>query len=842
MITSTAAFADLRRFGEAPALLTAGGTLSFSDVAERIDASREQLTTEQRLVLIGGANTVDAVLAYASAMAHGHTVMLVPTESPAHFDSLVAAYDPDVVFDPTAGVGFVERREGTRHDLHPDLSLLLSTSGSTGSPKFVRLSRNNVVSNASSITEFLRIDGDDRAMMTLPMHYSYGLSVVNSHLLTGAGLVVTDLSVLDECLWTLFSDTAATSFAGVPYTFDLLDSTGFSERDLPSLRYVTQAGGRLAPERIGAYARLGAERGWDFVAMYGQTEATARMAYLPPELAMVSPHALGIAVPGGSFRLDPVPESVGAAAGSGELVYSGPNVMMGYATGPADLSRGAELGELRTGDLAVEHTDGTYEWVGRRSRIAKIFGLRIDLDDLERCLSSTGLDARCVAMDNAVHVFVEGRVDRPTAQATVSELCGLPLHAIGVEPLVSLPRTPAGKVDYAALERKARLRVSKAAEADRPASCRDVSVDQIRDLYALLLGKPNAVAEDSFVSLGGDSLSYVEVSLRLGELGLAIPGDWNRLTIRELAELGPTEQSRGVRLEMSILLRGVAILLILASHANFLTAPGGAHLLLAIAGYHFARFQVGGRRRLERVRSGLVAIAHVIVPSMIWIGAVALVAGAYKPTTVVFLNGFLGSNHWDDDWQFWFLEAIVWTQLAALLLLAVPWVHRAQRRSPFGFAMTCVVAALVVRYVSVGVQAGAEERYTLWFVLWCFAIGWAAAVADRPWQRLMVSLASIVAVLGFFGDGQREAVVVAGILLLIWFDSVRVPRWFARGIGVLASASLYIYLTHWQIYPHLENRLPIAAVLASIVGGIVYQRICDSARSRLSGVKQPAIN
>ena len=132
-------------------------------------------------------------------------------------DSLVAAYDPDVIIRPGQGEPVLEeRRPGTRHELHPDLALLLSTSGSTGSPKLVRLSHANLESNAESIADYLGIEDDHKAITTLPMSYCYGLSVINSHLLRGAALVLTDLSVVDPCFWELFSSSGASSFAAVP--------------------------------------------------------------------------------------------------------------------------------------------------------------------------------------------------------------------------------------------------------------------------------------------------------------------------------------------------------------------------------------------------------------------------------------------------------------------------------------------------------------------------------------------------------------------------------------------------------------------------------------------------
>jgi acyl-CoA synthetase (AMP-forming)/AMP-acid ligase II len=320
-------FGDLARFGDEPALVTRDAVLTYRALAGRVKDTAERLGPVRRLVLVSAANDVDSVVAYLAALTGGHPVLLVPGDRPA--SSLVDAYDPDVVFGPDGD--FLERRVGTVHDLHPDLALLLSTSGSTGSPKLVRLSWENIRSNAESIALALGIRATDRAATTLPMHYCYGLSVINSHLLTGAGLILTDLSVVDACFWELFRSGGRHDVPRVPYTFDLLDQCGFADMDLPSLRYVTQAGGRLGPDRVAYWAGVGRRRGWDLYVMYGQTEATARMAYLPPELASEHPQAIGVPIPGGSFRLEPR---------TGELLYRGPNVMMGYASRPQDLAEG----------------------------------------------------------------------------------------------------------------------------------------------------------------------------------------------------------------------------------------------------------------------------------------------------------------------------------------------------------------------------------------------------------------------------------------------------------------------------------------------------------------------
>jgi non-ribosomal peptide synthetase component E (peptide arylation enzyme)/acyl carrier protein len=818
--TGTIGLFSLREFGDRPAVLTAEGTVSYAALADRVAQRAEMLGSERRLVLIEGSNSVEPLVTYLAALSSGNPALLLPGDSPAHLEAVTAAYDPDVVFTRSAGEWLLaERRAESAHELHPDLALLLSTSGSTGSPKMVRLSGDNLRSNARSIAEFLGLTSDDRAPTTLPMHYCYGLSVVNSHLAVGAGLALTELSVVDERFWDFFASAGATSLAGVPYTFDLLDRSGFADMDLAGLRYVTQAGGRLAPQRVARYARLGRDRGWDFHVMYGQTEATARMAHLPPHLAESRPQTIGVAVPGGELGLQPVPGL--ATPGVGELVYRGPNVMMGYAEAPTDLAQGPTVAALRTGDLARRHPDGLFEIVGRLSRNAKVFGLRINLDEVETVLTGQlGRPVRCVARDDRLHVFVTRHCDVPPARRGGSELCGLPLGAVFAAYVNQLPTTSAGKPDHAALERHAAA-LAPQARPTRPSAGAD-SVTAIRDLYAAALGRPDATVDDSFVTLGGDSLSFVELSVALGDVLGRVPSDWHTRSVRELAGHSPAGRRWGALLEPTVLLRSLAILLVVGTHANLFTVYGGAHILLAVAGYNFARFQLGDVPRVARLRSGLAALTQVALPSALWIGLVGLFVGTYEPATVVFLNGLLGSDDWTIQWQFWFLEAWIWTMAAALAVIAIPRIDAAERKAPFLLAAGVLAAGLVLRYGLVGVEAGPTERYTPAIVFWCFALGWAAAKATRPCQRWLVSAVGVATIPGFFGDLEREAVVLLGLLALLWLREIRAPRVLAMAAGVIASSSLAIYLTHWQVYPHLEMTHPPLAVICSVAAGVAY--------------------
>jgi acyl-CoA synthetase (AMP-forming)/AMP-acid ligase II len=815
--------ARLGSFGDRAAFITPDCVLTYAELAERVAAVAEQLGTTRRLVLVAGSNHLDPVVTYLAALSGGHPVILVPGDNAGNLAAIEQAYDPDVVF--SAG-RLVERREGTAHDLHPDLALLLSTSGSTGSPKLVRLSGRNVAANAGSIAEYLSIRPTDVAATTLPMHYCYGLSVINSHLHAGATVLLTSLSVVDGCFWDLVRAHRVSTFAGVPYTFDLLDRVGFADLDLPHLRYLTQAGGRLPPATVQRYADLGRRRGWDLFVMYGQTEATARMAYLPPDLALTSPGAIGVPIPGGSFHLEPLPElpldrADPAASDVGELVYSGDNVMLGYAESPADLAQGRVISELRTGDVARRTPEGLLEIVGRRNRFAKIFGLRIDLDQTERVFADAGVIAFCADGEDRLVVSVDTSakpVDADLVRRLAKESFGLPPGAVCVLGLTEVPRLPTGKPDYRAI-------AGQAASAPCREAAAGTTGPRLRRLFGEVLNRDEVTDQDTFVTLEGDSLSYVEMSIRLEEVLGHLPANWHLTPIGELAP-ATGRRRRGFRsLETNVLLRAVAIVLIVGSHANLFLLAGGAHVLLGVAGFNFGRFHLTESPRRERVRHLATSIARIVVPSVLWIGIAATLLTPYTWQNVLLLNGVLGPEGWaEPEWHYWFIEALVYTLLALTVVMTLPLVDRIERRWSFWLPVSLAMLGLLTRYEVVELMGG-DVIHRANVVFWLFALGWATVKATASWQRLLLSGLVLATVPGFFEDLQREALVIGGLVLLVWVRALRVPSWAARAAGVLASASLYIYLAHWQIYPHLEDSFPLLATVLALAGGVAFWRV-----------------
>jgi acyl-CoA synthetase (AMP-forming)/AMP-acid ligase II/peptidoglycan/LPS O-acetylase OafA/YrhL len=800
-LRATSFVSNLAVHGEAPALITADGPIAYAELDLRVEGIARRLGPVPRLVAINAAKSVDVIVAYLGALRGGHAVLLLPSVESDGANELLSAYDPDVVF--SADGELRDRRSESTHELHPELSLLMPTSGTTGSSKLVRLSSTNLESNARAIAAYLGLRAEDRGVTSLPIHYCYGLSVLNSHLEVGAAVVLTDLSVVDRCFWELFATAGVTGLAGVPHTFELLDRAGFADMELPKLRYVTQAGGRMSPDRVREYASVGARRGWDLFVMYGQTEATARMAYLPPQMTFEHPEKIGVAIPGGALRI-----ASPDASGVGELVYQGDNVMMGYAHGPDDLALGPQLTELRTGDLGWVDSAGLFEVVGRESRFVKPFGLRIDLDQVETRAAAAGFDTLVAGDDQGL---VLGVLFGPPEEAArwASDFLGLPLRAVVAVSLAEFPRLSSGKPDYPALRAAARSLRPMPGPAPDMADVRDAA-SRVRLMFADILGvEPEA--DDTFVSLGGDSLSYVEMSLCLEEILGTLPPNWQNVPLEGLVPQEP-RRSALARVDTSALLRAAAMVLIVGTHAGTWALAGGAHALFGVSGFNFGRFRAGPR--------GLVAsVMRIAVPSVLWISALAVVSRDWGWPNAALVNGWIGPAR--DHWGYWYIEALVQTLLVLAAVTGLPGLRSAYRRHAFAVALGALVIGLVVRFdlfVQIETTRTTSRPHE---IFWIFALGWAAGVATSRGQQLIVTAAAILAVPGFFTSPSRGGIVLGGLLLVTWIPTVPLPRSIVRPVSWIAGASLHIYLTHFQVYkPLLRSFGPGAAVLGSLLVGV----------------------
>lgn len=448
----------LEQHGDRIAVILPGGeSLAYRELAARADAAWAGVDPGWGVIALECANTLDNLLAYLGALRAGQPVLLLDaTLNDALREQVIAHYC----------ISHVRRPDGQWHAtgrhaaaVSSELAVLLPTSGSTGSSKLVRLSAGNLQANARSIQDYLNIDSTQRAITSLPIHYSYGLSVVNSHLLAGATLLLTAESVVSRSFWDFFRQHEATSFSGVPTHYEMLKQFRFERMSLPSLQTMTQAGGRLAESTIQWFHDLAVQRDQRFFVMYGQTEATARIAYVPHEALASKIGSVGIAIPGGLLSLvDEQGQVIERAGDVGELRYRGPNVMLGYADGPHDLALGdSQQGVLSTGDLARFDDDGYYYVVGRLKRMIKVFGNRFGLDEMESTLRADGWDVVMTGRDDLI-VAVLARSDGDACERLRQQIAArykLNPVAVRVLSVDTIPLSSSGKILYADLLQQA---------------------------------------------------------------------------------------------------------------------------------------------------------------------------------------------------------------------------------------------------------------------------------------------------------------------------------------------------------------------------------------------------
>lgn len=415
-------------------------------------------------------NTLGSFVGYVTFMMHNiPTVLLDASKDIDIIEDLIEHYQPQYVWCPTKrvedlsfGITVMEYEDYTllqtgkqEYEIHPDVLLCLTTSGTTGSPKLVKLTEENLRSNAESIAEYLKITEKERAITSLPMYYSFGMSVINSHLIKGAKLLLTDKAVIQREFLNFLKESKATSIAGVPYTYEMLRRLRFLKMDLPELKTMIQAGGKLNANIVKEYVESAQANGKEFVVMYGQTEAAPRMSYLPFDKALEKYASIGIAIPGGKLSVRDVnDQEITTPDTDGELIYEGPNVCMGYAECIAELGKGDENnGVLHTGDVARFDSDGFFYITGRMKRFVKIWGNRCNLDATEQLVKAITTSCACVGVDDKITIFVtEEGLDEKIKNYLIDKT-GLNIRAFEVKVVDAIPTLPSGKLDYQTMQK-----------------------------------------------------------------------------------------------------------------------------------------------------------------------------------------------------------------------------------------------------------------------------------------------------------------------------------------------------------------------------------------------------
>ena len=451
------------------ALITEETSLSYQRFQDYCDEFISNIKN-RCLIFILCSNSVPSVTGYVAAIQNRVLPLLLADDSDKTLVcNLIDKYHPEYLWLPKNRIQDFEGKAlysldnyvlvktpyKKDYNLFSDLALLLSTSGTTGSPKLVRLSYKNLLSNTKSICEYLQIGSDSRAITTLPMNYSFGLSILNTHLYKQGSVILNDHTVIQREFWSMLEKYEATTFSGVPYTFEILDKLRFYRKDLPKLKVITQAGGKLPASLQEKMADYCNEHNIRFYVMYGQSEATARMGYLPYNLAKEKLNYIGMAIPNGKFTLeDDEGNLITTSNTKGELIYEGDNVSLGYALKIDDLTKGDDnKGKLKTGDIAIFDEDHLFKIIGRKSRFLKIYGNRVGLDEIQMLLQEhfKSSEIACVGVDDHLVTFITKESLLQNVKEYLAEITKLNPKAFEVRFIKELPRNTSGKLQYKVL-------------------------------------------------------------------------------------------------------------------------------------------------------------------------------------------------------------------------------------------------------------------------------------------------------------------------------------------------------------------------------------------------------
>ena len=446
----------------------AGGQLTYGEIVS-LRATLSKTLPGRELVFCLCENRVGALAGFLSLYDCKDVCLLLSAKIDKDLlDTLYETYKPSYFWMPESMIGNYGFKEvygfkgyalcktgNKAPELHPELSMLMTTSGTTGSPKLVRHKYGNIESNAKNVAQVFGWSPEERGIIDLPMQYTMGLNVICSHLYAGATVLLIEVNLMSPKYWDFIKEQKGSNFTGVPFSYEILNRLRFGRMDLPYLTTMAEGGGKLSDTLFKTFADMMSEKGKRFFATFGTTETSARLAFLPPEQAPTHIGSIGQAIPEGKLILvDEDGNEITEAGIDGELRYEGPNVTMGYGTCMEDLMKGDEFcGVYETGDIARKDEDGFFYIVGRKKRFLKLFGLRVSLDQSEKIIKdSLGIECACTGDDNQMLIYITREGIKEDVKNLISEKTGLMAKSFEVREIDSIPRFESGKINYKELK------------------------------------------------------------------------------------------------------------------------------------------------------------------------------------------------------------------------------------------------------------------------------------------------------------------------------------------------------------------------------------------------------
>ena len=376
-------FDKIKKYSTRNAFIYKDRKIKFSQVFHDIKLIKKKIRNHS-IIFVFAENTYSSIISYLSSI-NGNNITLVmdPKFEKKYIEKMIKIYNPNYIFKNSKSnfkvygklvfkfedINLIKTSNNFNKKINFQNFLLLTTSGTTKNPKVVRLGKNNLLDNTKKIVKSLNIRSSHNTITTLPFSYSYGLSILNSHFFSGATVVINNYTIFDKNFWTSLEKYKVTSFGGVPQLYKQLKLLKFPKTKYPYLKYLTQAGGKLDKELIEYFYLSCKKNNIKFIIMYGQTEASPRISYLPWKFLPKKIGSIGKGLSGYKiFLVDKNKKIIKKNYKEGELAIKGKNVFLGYAESLKDLYTGDINKELLyTGDLAIKDKDGFYYINGRKN-------------------------------------------------------------------------------------------------------------------------------------------------------------------------------------------------------------------------------------------------------------------------------------------------------------------------------------------------------------------------------------------------------------------------------------------------------------------------------------------
>lgn len=443
-----------------------GKEYKFKDILD-LEKNFKKKIEKKQLVLILANNSIGSILFYILSILNQNKIILIDENiNNTEIEKIITLYEPSYIVSKIKKPYFkiikkpvfrildsvILKTKFKTHNLKKELLILLPTSGSTGSSKFVQLSKKNIISNTKSILKYLKINSNDRAITNMPFYYSYMLSILNTHLFSGASIFVSNKTIIEKKFWNEFRKKKITSFNGVPYTWEVLNRIGIEKIFTKQINYITQAGGKLENDLANKLYQLCKLKKKDMYIMYGQTEASPRISYIKNENIIKYQGSIGKPISGVNMWIENKnSKKILKPNVKGEIFISGENIMMGYSSSVKDIkitNISKKKLKLNTGDIGYFNKDGFFYITGRSNRIVKIYGNRIDLNEIERKMKDFLINVNCVNKDNILVVFFHKKLSQKKVESKLYEVIKLNLNKVKFVKIEKIPMTKSKKIDY----------------------------------------------------------------------------------------------------------------------------------------------------------------------------------------------------------------------------------------------------------------------------------------------------------------------------------------------------------------------------------------------------------